>query len=1244
MFARRPLLALALAIAVSACSRARTERSGSTPVVPAAPVVVATFAGSIDAAGRVTIGPDEDAALFQAAGIEFPPVVQDGAPGTNPDDTVELVAGPGAIGTCDDGLDTIEAPVTLRSFFRKAVFTEAWVEITSLSSPTEHAACWTAASPSPDVSSELGLFAYGWVDRLTEYGVGRPNESSATWNFRLSGRDPFTFRGRVVANVEADLNPPMSAFSLSPATRLPSREDLDVTLHCTDYEEHGCTSYCTTDGSEPSAAGEPCSNPRITETTTIKYFAVDGFGNVEPTHTYTIVIDKTPPTVVATSPAAFAIGVDPAAPVSVTFSEPVQNEPPYLSPSIFLEPEGSTPAPALPLAFTSTDGKTFTALPPTLDAGRRYHLRVTPYSVFDAAGNQMVAEQTFPFDVATQGTWTAPPGSATIHDAALVAAPFGDTALAVWTEETGAGVRLLASVRVNGWWREPRILEAVADAGAIPVRVAPMGAEFAVVWSTPTSTRVTTVSEWGPGPVAEVFAAPSPEGTFDVSADGIVSVVREDGEGGLAVADVSLPYVYPRLPPQVTAARAPVLVRAPSTHALSIYFRSGDEVQVTTSGFPTGLDFGPPETIPGSAAAAPLPPRAGAFPDGTRYVAWGTADGRALVSVAPRGAAFPLAPLDVTASAPSAIRQLVTADDGATHVAAAWRTADRIQSAVVSVNPTTGALAFAPVSVLDDQLALGAPLSLDLAATAGGAFTAVHGTSAGGRTGGPMASRVELAQKTPGAENWQVASFEQLAATAPGAAAEPRVAAAGGGTLITFTVDDGVAHRLATAGSPSGPWVSGERPRASEARGLSLAIAPWGDAIASWLANDRGAPSLNVSSFRDGAWSPPIVVPGVSDPPVAFLIGGRLDVAYLGTGPYEPGVPGVRLFSTGGPSINPGAAPGDVLVGASSAAQGSIAWGPSIVLGPVGTAPEPGVAWADVYGQDGGWSTSTGSNFRTPPQGVTLDTPLGLHIARSPFTVAVAWREREGGRSQIRLMLPRQYTEFVFPEPAVYSEPPAPPAPPAPAVDPSGPRLAVADVDGRVALAWSGGGQVNVRIRDEVTGKWGGRCLSCAMLPEPCTAPQLATDGAGFAAVFACQDGLHASALIDGEWTLPVRVAPSADGYAIAGGPAGYRIAYVARDASGATQLFQVAFARGAAGAPQAVGSPATPLRAQPVLAEQGGFFALGWVQPQGDDPYAPPPPPPPVPLPPFPPEPLDYDPLAGRAHVAWPLAAPPAP
>jgi hypothetical protein len=49
-------------------------------------------------------------------------------------------------------------------------------------------------------------------------------------------------------------------------------------------------------------------------------------------------------------------------------------------------------------------------------------------------------------------------------------------------------------------------------------------------------------------------------------------------------------------------------------------------------------------------------------------------------------------------------------------------------------------------------------------------------------------------------------------------------------------------------------------------------------------------------------------------------------------------------------------------------------------------------------------------------------------------------------------------------------------------------------------------------------------------------------------------------------------------------------------------------------------------------------------VQPQGDDPYAPPPPPPPVPLPPFPPEPLDYDPLAGRAHVAWPLAAPPAP
>jgi adhesin/invasin len=158
--------------------------------------VVATFTGEADlAAGTLVItarGASRGEALTELE------VVQDGQPGTGPDDTVELVTeGAAAVAGGCGAVDAFEGRVRLRSFYTSACLRNAYVEILQIA-PSGREAC-NSAPAVPGVSSALGLFAYG---TLAKKGLAG-SSASAAWRFRLPDATHFSFRGRIVADVVA---------------------------------------------------------------------------------------------------------------------------------------------------------------------------------------------------------------------------------------------------------------------------------------------------------------------------------------------------------------------------------------------------------------------------------------------------------------------------------------------------------------------------------------------------------------------------------------------------------------------------------------------------------------------------------------------------------------------------------------------------------------------------------------------------------------------------------------------------------------------------------------------------------------------------------------------------------------------------------------------------------------------------------------------------------------------------------
>lgn len=187
-----PLAAVALPLAlVAGCTR--PQPSPSLLGRPEARVA-GTFTAIADPLrGTLTVQPDPAPASALTAWGPY----QDGIPGSGPADTFELVTEqqapyPGVeAGGCGGGVDAYRAEVTLRSFFRTQTLRNVLMEVTEVTGGFEGCA---GAPAVPGVSAAFGLWAYPDVPP----GAAR----TATWRFRCQASQPFTFRGRIMADLD----------------------------------------------------------------------------------------------------------------------------------------------------------------------------------------------------------------------------------------------------------------------------------------------------------------------------------------------------------------------------------------------------------------------------------------------------------------------------------------------------------------------------------------------------------------------------------------------------------------------------------------------------------------------------------------------------------------------------------------------------------------------------------------------------------------------------------------------------------------------------------------------------------------------------------------------------------------------------------------------------------------------------------------------------------------------------------
>ncbi|SCZ63042.1 Ig-like domain-containing protein [Thiohalomonas denitrificans] len=173
---------------------------------------------------------------------------------------------------------------------------------------------WGSRSYDTD-SRTATLNPYGTLDEFTTYTV----ELDGVVDSLLNPLPYTEWKFRT-----ADLTPPES--TASPVSGLFNAPQ-SITLSCNDAAS-GCAGiYYTVDGSTPSTDSNRYADPiEITPhntEVTLKFFAIDEEGNIEPVQSETYVVDTIPPTVSSTVPASEATDVSLTETISATFSEPV---------------------------------------------------------------------------------------------------------------------------------------------------------------------------------------------------------------------------------------------------------------------------------------------------------------------------------------------------------------------------------------------------------------------------------------------------------------------------------------------------------------------------------------------------------------------------------------------------------------------------------------------------------------------------------------------------------------------------------------------------------------------------------------------------------------------------------------------------------------------------------------------------------------------------------------------------------
>ena len=147
------------------------------------------------------------------------------------------------------------------------------------------------------------------------------------------------------------------------------------------------TIYYTTNGTTPTINSTPYKTKiSITNTTTLKYFAVDLAGNQSPIYTQNYTIDKISPTITSTDPIKNAINVPVNKVIKITFSEPIK------AGSMWIDLKDHS-GKLIPTT-KSIAGNVLTINHSTLFSTGTYSLSLHTGSITDLAGNPLALSST----------------------------------------------------------------------------------------------------------------------------------------------------------------------------------------------------------------------------------------------------------------------------------------------------------------------------------------------------------------------------------------------------------------------------------------------------------------------------------------------------------------------------------------------------------------------------------------------------------------------------------------------------------------------------------------------------------------------------------------------------------------------------------------------------------------------------------------------------------------------------------